>query len=144
MTISRTASNPARHLLTRYFEEVLNGKAVDKMEEIFAADIVYHSAGSPDIVGLPAMKKWVREYLAAVPDYEARLEDTIAAGDRAVLRWSCTGTHRGTLLGFPATGRPFTLTGITIFREAGGKIVEGWIERDSLGLSKQLSAAPKA
>jgi steroid delta-isomerase-like uncharacterized protein len=131
----------ARRLLLAYFDSVLNGKRIDEMDQIFASDVAYHSAGSPDIHGFAALKEWVRDYLEAVPDYHATFQATIAEGDKCMLRWSCTGTHQGTLLGFPATGKRFTMTGMTVFRVAGGRVVEGWIERDSLGLFRQLQAS---
>jgi len=41
-------------------------------------------------------------------------------------RWSVSGTHLGEWLGIPPTGNHVTATGITHFRMAGGKVVEGW------------------
>lgn len=132
----------ARDLLVQYFEQVLNGKRLQAMDQIFAPDVVYHSAGSADLQGLGALKDWVAAYLAAVPDYHATLLDSFGVGDRAVLRWSCTGTQKGILLGFAPSGKHFTLTGMTVFRVTAGRVVEGWIERDSLGLFRQLEGAP--
>ncbi len=132
--------NDARRLLLHYFDEVLNRKNLDAMEEIFAADVVYHSAGAPDINGLQALKAWVADYLNSVPDYKAAFKDSIAEGDRCMLRWSCKGTHRGVLFGLPPTGKRFTLSGMTVFRIQDGRVQEGWIERDSLGLFRHLQS----
>ena len=41
-------------------------------------------------------------------------------------RWSARGTHLGEWLGVPPTGHHFTMGGITIYRIAEGKAVEGW------------------
>jgi predicted ester cyclase len=45
-------------------------------------------------------------------------------------------------MGKPATGRSATVTGITIQRLRGGKVVEGWTNWDMLGLQQQLGVAP--
>jgi predicted ester cyclase len=37
---------------------------------------------------------------------------------------------------------PLRLTGITIERVVGGKIAEVWVNRDDLGLLRQLGAVP--
>jgi predicted ester cyclase len=52
------------------------------------------------------------------------------------------GTHHGAFQGIPPTGKPVTLTGISIWRVDGGKIVESWHELDTLGLMQQLDVIP--
>jgi predicted ester cyclase len=59
-----------------------------------------------------------------------------------VIRWSSTGTHNGVFMGIPPTGKPTTVTGIDIFRIAGGKLVELWQNWDQLGLLQQIGAIP--
>jgi hypothetical protein len=66
----------------------------------------------------------------------------LAEGDRVVTRWTARGTHRGELMGIPPTGKPVTMTGITINRLEGGKVVEDWTVFDQLGLLQQLGAIP--
>ena len=67
---------------------------------------------------------------------------TLAEGDKVVQRWTFRGIHRGAFQGIPSTGRQVTLTGISIWRVDGGKIVESWHELDTLGLMRQLGAIP--
>jgi len=45
-------------------------------------------------------------------------------------------------MGVAATGKAITLTGITIYRIAGGKIQEAWDYFDVLGLMQQLGVGP--
>ncbi len=58
------------------------------------------------------------------------------------LRWTYRGTHRGVFQGTPPTGKPVTLTGISVWRFDGTQIVENWHELDTLGLLQQLGALP--
>ena len=51
------------------------------------------------------------------------------------------GTQQWVLLGIPPTYRHLTWTGITIYRIADGKIVEGSGEEDALGLMQQLGVS---
>lgn len=53
-------------------------------------------------------------------------------------RWTATGTHRGDFMGHPASGRQFSISGISIYRLRDGKIAEGWVNDDSLGMLQQL------
>ena len=54
------------------------------------------------------------------------------------VRWTAEGTHRGTLLGIPPSGRRFHFSGMSIFRVAEGKVAEQWEEWNKLDLMQQL------
>lgn len=58
-----------------------------------------------------------------------------------VFRWTFHGKHSGEFMGIPATGKELALTGISIIRMRGGKIVEGWDGYDALGMLRQLGVA---
>jgi len=60
-----------------------------------------------------------------------------------VARWSCRGTHRGDLNGIAPTGKQVMISGVSIARFADGKMVEGWVNWDALGLMQQLGVAPE-
>jgi predicted ester cyclase len=70
------------------------------------------------------------------------IEDLIAEGDKVVARLTTSGTHQGVFLGLSPTGKRVMVTGIEIFRLAGGKIVEHWNTYDDLGLFQQLGVLP--
>jgi predicted ester cyclase len=113
--------------LTRWWwEEVWVRGNVAAMDEFMAPDYVDH----PNLPGLPpgpeGMKQMLTYYRTASPELRATLDDVFAAGDRVALRWSARGTHQGEWLGLPPTGHHFTMGGMTIYRIAGGKAVEGW------------------
>src|SRR5215216_5838042 len=48
------------------------------------------------------------------------------------------GTHLGDWLGIPPTGNHMAATGISIFRIAGGKVVEGWTSMDLSPTDEEL------
>jgi predicted ester cyclase len=70
------------------------------------------------------------------------VDDLIAEGDKAVIRWTARGTNSGPFLGMPATGKPGTVTGITIERKVDGMTVEGWNQFDQLGMLPQMGMIP--
>lgn len=41
-------------------------------------------------------------------------------------------------MGHPASGRQFSISGISIYRLRDGKVAEGWVNDDSLGMLQQL------
>ena len=76
------------------------------------------------------------------PDFHQTVEDDFAEGDKVVHRWTISGTHQGEFLGIPATGKQVANSGMSIFRIAGGKFVELWVESDNMTLMQQLGVLP--
>jgi predicted ester cyclase len=70
------------------------------------------------------------------------MDDLVADADKVAVAWTLEGTHHGELLGIPATGRHFRLSGMAIYRLAEGKITEAGEEFDRLNLIRQLGVHP--
>jgi predicted ester cyclase len=76
-------------------------------------------------------------------DVHSTTEDMVAEGDKVAIRWTWRGTHnKGEHIGVTPTGKQAMITGISILRIAGGKIVEEWGEMDTLGFMEQLGVFP--
>ncbi|MBI3287464.1 MAG: ester cyclase [Chloroflexi bacterium] len=125
----------------RAFEALFNEGNLAVADELFDPNFLGHAPPNP-IRGPQGLKQTVDMYRKALPDLHLTIEDQIAQGDRLANRWTARGTHRGELMGIPPTGKPVTLTGITINRWAGGKIVEGWTEINLMGVMQQLGVVP--
>jgi predicted ester cyclase len=63
----------------------------------------------------------------------------IVEADRLAIRWSATGTHRGSFFGVAPTGRRVTFHGIEIVRIADGRIAERWGEWNGEEIREQLT-----
>lgn len=115
-------------------------------DEILAADFVNHGAGLPPelATGPEGAKRFAQAIRAGFGD-EVNIshEDVIVHGDRVVIRWTASGTHKGDLLGVPATGKPVKITGIDIFRVKDGKLAELWQNWDQLQMLQQVGAVPE-
>jgi len=81
---------------------------------------------------------------AAFPGYDLIADDIISEGDKVVVRATMRGTQRGEFNGIPATGKSVTVSIMLIYRLSKGKIVEHWMNADSLGLLQQLGVIPVA
>lgn len=127
----------------RLFEEVISQGDLDAVDELFTADYQDHDpANEEDTRGRDGVREEVGGYRAAFPDLTMNVEDQLADGDLVATRWSCRGTHRGELMGVPASGNGIQLSGITIHRFAGGQIAEGYWNWDTLGMMQQIGAIP--
>jgi steroid delta-isomerase-like uncharacterized protein len=128
-------------LVERVTEEGLNQQNLALVDELCTPDFVFHY-GSRIIQGLPAYKHFIAPFFRAFPDIQFTTEDLIAEGDTVAVRRTFRGTHKGSLMGIPPTGKPVTTTMMTFNRIANGKIVEGWNNVDDLGLLQQLGVIP--
>jgi predicted ester cyclase len=81
-------------------------------------------------------------YLEAFPDTHFTVDAQLADGDYVITRWTATGTQEGELMGLAPSHKRVTVTGITIDRFEGGKVVESWSNWDTMGMMQQLGAVP--
>jgi predicted ester cyclase len=79
---------------------------------------------------------------AAFPGYDLEINDMVAEDDKVAIRATFHGTHRGEFQGIPPTGRDVSIPLMLIYRIASDRIVEHWMNADSLGLLQQLGAVP--
>ena len=132
-----------RALIQRFVEETFNRGNLDIVDEIYAPDYVGHTAGSPEqTLGPEDVKEFVGLYHSAFPDLHTAIEDIVTEGDKAAYRWTAVGTHQGEQLGVPPSNNRVELTGITIERIEGSKIVETYNNFDQLGMMRQIGAMP--
>jgi hypothetical protein len=86
---------------------------------------------------------WHRvEGLQRTEIYYVKVDEVVAEGDRVVVRTTLSGLHQGEIQRIPATGRTVSISSITIFRLANGKIAEGWLVQEQLVLMPQLGVSP--
>jgi len=119
------------------FQDIWNQGDFSIIEEIFDKYFLNHSV---DAKGFDVIRQFVTIYRKAFPDVKFTIEDQIAEGDKSVMRYNITGTHKGEFQGIAPTGKSIKITGIAIHRIANGKIVEIWANWDALGLMQQLGA----
>jgi steroid delta-isomerase-like uncharacterized protein len=134
-------------LARRVFEEVLNGRNLDLLDELAVPDYVEHNPLPGQGTGIDGIRDRYTMLFNAF-DFRFIVDDVIAEADKVVLRWTHTGTHVGAFLGMPPTGRSYRTTGIEIWRVENGKLAEHWDVVDvfgqlmQLGLLPQLSGSP--
>lgn len=128
-------------LFRRWFDEVVNKNEYAVVEELLAPGYRTHMPGAPEL-DRDGHRGMVEQFAAAFPDWQERVEDIIADGDRVVGRMTAWGTHEGEFQGIAPTGKTVTITGIGIMRIEDGQIAESWWEFDAIGLMTQVGAIP--
>jgi len=136
-------SEANKEIVRRFFEEGGNKRNLAVFDEIVVEDFKDH-APMPHPPGRQGLKQMLGGFQAALPDMRITVEDLVAEGDRVVARLTVGGTHKGPLMGVPATGKRLSWTAIHLFRIQGGRIVERWAEADVAGMLRQLGLVPEA
>lgn len=91
-----------------------------------------------------SLAEHIRFFQQVFPNYRLEAHDMIAEGDKVVLRATLHGVHRGELMGIAPTERTVAVPLIIIYRLAGGKVVEHWMQADQAGMMQQLTEASTA
>jgi steroid delta-isomerase-like uncharacterized protein len=79
-----------------------------------------------------------RNFAKAFSDTSIKVEDIVAEGDTVMVRMTWRGTHSGEMLGIPATGKRFEVSGFALDRFRDGRVVEHIPLFDQPSLLRQL------
>jgi len=100
----------------RVADEIFSQGKLDVIDDIFAPTFVGYTQHGTVIHGSESVKQFVAQYLTAFSNAHSVVEDQVAEGDRVVVRLTFTGTHTGTWMGIPPTGKPVTVKGMALYR----------------------------
>jgi steroid delta-isomerase-like uncharacterized protein len=136
-----TESN--KHTMERFTSEFLTTGDAALAEEFISPDVVMYFAGQQQR-GRDTYLDIVAANDDAFPDLLWTVEDMVADGDTVAVRYTMTGTHRGSFAGVSPTDRAVVAQSMAFYRLADGKIVEERAQLDMLAVFQQLGAVPGA
>ena len=131
-----------RSLIRRTTEELWDKGNVDISDEVYAPNCSFHLPAFP-VDGTEGLKRQVRELRAANPDLHLDVHDVLCDGDLTAARFTMGGTATGEFQGIPATGKSWVMSGITISKWDGDRIVEEWTDYNLMGVLQQLGIVPQ-
>lgn len=118
----------------RRYNVQCNAHTFASLGEFVAEDVQVNG----HVQGLRAYTDGLEAVVRAFPDYRWNLRHLFTDGCWLSAHFIDTGTHRGTFLDVPATGRAVSLQEFAVYRVDAGKIVEVWVTADNLYLLDQL------
>jgi hypothetical protein len=102
-------------VIERFGKEVLNDKNLPAIDEIAAEDYVKPDRLPGQAPGRDSLKAFLETKLfPAFPNGQWINEEQIAEGEKVVTRFTFYGTHQGTFMGIPPTGRRVAVGGVVI------------------------------
>ena len=100
--------------------------------------IVEDSMFPHPFVGHEAIMNRKNAGFAAMPDLNLTVTKRIVRGDQLTVEWVASGTHQVDYPGLPATGRRFSIPGVTVVVRRNGKIVRESLYYDMAEVQRQL------
>jgi predicted ester cyclase len=127
--------------LRRLFEEGINRRNQATFVELIDPAYVNHSLPMP-VPGPQGFSHAIDMFYSAFPDMQVVVEDVLAEPDKVASRGYFTGTHKGTFMNVPATGKTVTVAYIDFLKALNGRFIENWVQMDMLGCMMQLGVIP--
>jgi len=115
--------------------------AAELVEQRLSSSFIDYSpvfGAEPNRVGFQASVRFINTAFKQVYHVERMIEE----GDTVLAIWHAEVEHVGQFLHLPATGKQFTLNGITIYSLSEGKITGHWEQFDQLAMLQALDLIP--
>lgn len=122
-------------IIDAYFYAYNTGN-VDTLDSICDPNVALIDGGTK-ITGIDSLKKNLKSTCIMFPDLKVTIDEEFYFDNRALLRWTCSGTNTG-LGEFPPTGKFFKVAGISLCRFKDKKLVEDITESNDLNFLQQL------
>jgi steroid delta-isomerase-like uncharacterized protein len=121
-----------------------NAHDVDKVTSLYADDFEEEDIAAAGLhSGLAAVRVTMKLYLRAFPDLHIAAEQVVTQGNQIALSWILSGTHHGTLMHIPPTGRAVRVRGVSMITLAEGRIKRACRVWDLAGLLRTFGLLPE-
>ena len=127
----------------RLWYEAFATKRPALLDDLLAPGWVDIPSPPGEPAGPDAAKKTLVLLTTAFPDFDIRIEDIIADGDKVVVRSRITGTQKLAFAGIPARGGHLDIQAVDIHEFKDGRVVRTWHTEDWMTGLRQLGAGPR-
>jgi len=122
---------------------IWNWRKLSNVDRLYAANVRFHGATNRELYGRGDVKQYVTEMLAMFPDLVHHVDEVYYMGNatdgyKVSVRWSMVGTHTGSGIYGPATGRRMVQWGISQLDIRNGRVVEEWNMFNEFEVLQQL------
>jgi steroid delta-isomerase-like uncharacterized protein len=137
---ARLMTTEQNKVVVRAFVEAINRQDWRRFDELVAPDFVRHSStfGQPPISSREQLREFLRGEAVTFPDARETIHRLVAEENMVAVYSAFRGTQKGPMGPYPASGRTLSADFISLYRIEDGRLVEAWVEWDSLSGLVQL------
>jgi predicted ester cyclase len=121
--------------------DAFHADEVDRIGTLVTDDFVDHGAPPWAPQGRAGYLQIMR-FLKDVLKIRYEVHEVVAGDDLVAVRATVHGVHNTGHLGFAATGKPYAMPTMHMYRARGGLLAEHWGVRDELSVLWQVGALP--
>jgi len=135
-------SNEIKELMST-FVKFINTADEKLANEIVSQKAVFFVPTSPEpLKGAEGYMSVLGMMRSGFSDIQWTLEETVIEDNRVAARFTMKGTHNGTFMGIPASGKNISVQATNFYEFEDGKIVKEYGQPDLLSLLIQIGALP--
>lgn len=112
----------------RFIQELQNAKNINIIDELLSEECLIHV--SSKYVDREKYKRVVESNHKYFSDMHIEVKEQIAEGDMVVTQWKNHFTHTHEILGLEPTYEEMQISGVSVYKIIGSKIIEIWIYWD--------------
>lgn len=143
LTAKQATRRTNKKALRRFYDEAFSKGKLSVVDELTDRNFVDHEPPPPGFKsGIEGLKQVIAAMRTGFPDMAIAVNDMVSRGDKVWALATFTGTHKGSFMDIPPTGKRVSFEAVDIVRFSGGKAVEHWGVTDNVGLLTQLGAIP--
>lgn len=137
--------------MTRHLEKFVadliaawNAHDIERLASLYAPDYEEMDvAQAKPQLGRDGIRRTAMAYLRAFPDLQVTLNEVVIDDNRVAMAWTWCGTHRGTMMNIPPTGRNVTVRGTSFLTIEDSQIRRGLRVWDMAGLLRSIGLLPE-
>lgn len=133
--------------LTVYAEvinEAWNSHDIEKVLSFYSPEYVGDDVGQASLLrGHEGLRAMLDVYWEAFPDLRFVITNTVVQDSRVAIVWVAEGTHHGTIMNIPPTGRKVEVRGVSIIDVRDGLVVRGQYIWDLAGMLRHMGLLPE-
>lgn len=142
--MSSNSDHETHAQLIRDLVEGWNAHDIERVTALYAPDFVEEDvAVARPHRGPEAIRVTMRLYRRAFPDLKLIADQVLIQGDCISFAWILSGTHRGTLMHIPPTGRAVQVRGVSLITLEHGRIKHARRIWDLAGLLRAFGLLPE-
>ena len=121
-----------------------NSHDINKVISFYAPEYVGADIGQASpLRGHDDLRAMLENYWKAFPDLRFVIMDTVIQNSRIAIIWLGEGTHQGTFMNIPPTGRKVEVRGVSIIDVEYGLVVRGQYIWDMAGMLRHMGLLPE-